>query len=70
MGFFVVLFNIWLLSLFFWGIACAVAAVVLALIYRSHRRRWQKVAAIVCGVVAALCIAVIAALFMLAAANG
>ena len=39
------------------GLSCAAAAIVLAVLHRRKERRWMKIAAIVCGISAAVCIA-------------
>ena len=39
------------------GLCCAVAAIVLAVLYRKKSRRWMKIATIVCGISASVCIA-------------
>ena len=67
MGFFVVMLDLWLLGLAFWGVAGVIASVVLAVVHRRRRRRWQRIAAIVCGVVGGLCLLTLAALFIFAA---
>ena len=63
-------FVLWLLGLVFWGIVGVIASVALAAVYRKRRRRWQRIAAIACGVIGGLCILTLAALLILAAANG
>ena len=70
MGFFVVMLNLWLLGLVFWGIVGIIASVVLAVVYRKRRRRWQRIAAIACGIIGGLCILTLAALLIIAALNG
>ena len=67
MGFFVVMLDLWLLGLLFWGVTGVIASVVLAVVHRKRHRRWQKIAAIVCGVVGGLCLLTLAALFTFAA---
>ena len=62
-----VMLNLWLLGLLFWGVVGVIASVVLAVIYHKRRRRWQKIAAIVCGVIGGLCLLTLAALFIFAA---
>ena len=67
MGFFVVMLDLWLLGLAFWGVAGVIASVVLTVIHRKRRRRWQRIAAIVCGVIGGMCLLTLAALFIFAA---
>ena len=62
MGFWVVMLNLWLLGLLFWGVVGVIASVVLAVIYHKRRRHWQRIVAIVCGVIGGLCLLTLAVL--------
>ena len=55
-------FVLWLLGLVFWGIVGVIASVALAAVYRKRRRRWQRIAAIACGVTGRLCLLALAVL--------
>ena len=69
MGFFVVMLDLWLLGLVFWGIVGIIASLALAVVYRKRRRRWQRIAAIACGIIGGLCLLTLAALLILAELN-
>ena len=54
-GFWIVLMSLGLLGLVFWTAAGLLGALAFALWYGKKRRRWQRIAAIILGIIGGVC---------------
>ena len=68
-GFWIVILTLLFFGLVFWAAVGLLGGLVLALVYRSKHKRWQKIAAIVLGTIGVICSIILLTLMLIARAQ-